>query len=195
MAEGRSWVMLCGHQAGAELYGAERSLLDLARAMQSLRLNVLAVLPSAVNEAYLDAVSALCQQVAIVPLLWWRQGRAAQQATTSCLEGLIRQYGVKLVYVNTVVLAEPLQAARRLSVPVVVHGREMPAHDPALCELLMATPEQVAEQVRTGADVLVANSACRHATTERLAASWCPISSIRRCSRCRCHSRPASRSP
>jgi glycosyltransferase involved in cell wall biosynthesis len=58
------------------------------------------------------------------------------------------------------VLAEPLQAARRLSVPVVVHGREMPAHDPALCELLMARPEQVVEQVRTAADALIANSAC-----------------------------------
>nr|WP_067295822.1 glycosyltransferase [Marinobacterium profundum] len=158
--EARPWVMLCGHQAGRELYGAERSLLDLARAMQSLRLNVIVVLPSAINDAYLDALSGLCQQVAIVPLLWWRRGRETQKPTVDCLTALIQRYSVRLVYVNTVVLDEPLKAARRTGVPVVVHGREMPAHDPALCELLMATPEQVVEQVRSNSGVLVANSAC-----------------------------------
>jgi glycosyltransferase involved in cell wall biosynthesis len=158
--EGRPWVRLCGHQAGFELYGAERSLLDLARAMQSLRLNVIVVLPSAINTAYLSAVSGLCQQVAIVPLLWWRPGRETQELTIDCLAALLRRYAVELVYTNTVVLDEPLKAGRRAGVPVVVHGREMPAHDPALCDLLMATPEQVVEQVRSNADALIANSAC-----------------------------------
>jgi hypothetical protein len=32
--ENRPWIMVCAHQAGAQLFGAERSLMDLLQAFQ-----------------------------------------------------------------------------------------------------------------------------------------------------------------
>lgn len=151
-------VLVFGHQAGKTLYGAERSLLETLDAMTGLAVNRVVVLPSALNPDYVEAVRARCAALFIAPMGWWHRSRPSVPETVRHICGLIERYDVDLVYVNTLVLDEPLAAARQCGVRTAVHVRELPARDKALCETLGATPEQVIERLRATADVVVANS-------------------------------------
>jgi glycosyltransferase involved in cell wall biosynthesis len=156
--KGRPMVLVCTHQAGAQLYGAERSLLDILGALDALGMNVAVTLPSACNIDYLDAVRAKARAVVVLPYSWWRAERQSCTSTCRHFESLIRQYDVDAVYVNTLVLDEPLEAARASGVPLIVHVRELPEQDVSLCELMGAPPHRIAERIRHLADCVVANS-------------------------------------
>ncbi|WP_027331175.1 glycosyltransferase family 4 protein [Marinimicrobium agarilyticum] len=158
LVQGQQTVLVCGHQAGRTLYGAERSLLETLDAMSGLPINRVVVLPSALNPDYVDAVRARCAALVIVPMGWWHRERPSVQATVRHFVDLIQRFEVDLVYVNTLVLDEPLVAARQCGIRTVVHVRELPVRDDALCATLGATPQQVLERVGQGADVLLANS-------------------------------------
>lgn len=151
-------LMLVGHQADAQLYGAERSLIDLALALQDLELNLVIVLPAAGNRDYVDRLRALSGVLAIVPYGWWREGRASLDACVGHFRQLLQRYSVGALYANTSVLDEPLQAARQEGVPVAVHVRELYASDPDLCQLLNSSPEAMARRLADLTDVPVANS-------------------------------------
>lgn len=151
-------VLVCGHQAGRTLYGAERSLLETLDALSGLPINCVVVLPSALNPEYVAAVRARCSVLFIVPMGWWHRHRPSVPSTVDFLSDLIRRYEVDLVYVNTLVLDEPLRAARECGVRTAVHVRELPVRDEALCQTLGATPQQVLDRLGNSADVLLANS-------------------------------------
>lgn len=152
-------LMVCGHQAGKQLYGGERSLLDMLVGLNALGVNLLVTLPEAHNFGYVEQIRSLSWRLAILPYGWWRKGRKPVAATVGHFERLVRKYSVDAVYTNTLVLDEPLRAAKSLGLPTAVHVRELPEHDAALCEILGASPTEIAERVPGSADVLVANSA------------------------------------
>ncbi|MCH4564683.1 glycosyltransferase [Halomonas sp. EGI 63088] len=156
--EGRPTLLLVGHAAGKALYGAERSLLDLARGLEHLELNLVVALPSAVNGDYLRSLQAVSLAVAVLPYGWWQNGKVPEPATVGHFHDLMHRFRVDLVHANTMVLDEPLVAAHGLGVPALVHGRELPEHDPALCETLNATPERLRRRVRESATGVIANS-------------------------------------
>src|SRR5690606_39540618 len=94
-----------------------------------------------------------------------------------CLEHWLREYEVSRVYLNTLVHLEPVLAAKACDVPVFVHARELPAHDPALCEALNANPEQVRQHALESANVLIANS--RYLAGYYQAAECCVVPNVR----------------
>ncbi len=81
---------------------------------------------------YLEHLRRHTLAVAVVPYGWWQQGRPMYAPTLRALRALIDHFCIDRVHVNTAVLAEPLQAARDASVPVWMHLRELPTHDPEL---------------------------------------------------------------
>ena len=151
-------LMVCSHQAGRELYGAERSLVDVLDGLNSLGVNLVVTLPSAVNEQYVKTIEARVWRLAVLPYGWWCAGQPAVDVTQKNFERLLIKFTVNAVLINTLVLHEPVLAARRLDIPVAMFVRELPAHDPALCELLQASPDMIANRVRQLADVVVTNS-------------------------------------
>jgi glycosyltransferase involved in cell wall biosynthesis len=151
-------VMLCGHQAGAHLYGAERSLIDVAKGLDELGFRVVVVLPTAVNASYIETLCQHCTALAILPFGWWQKGREPEPATVNHIERLIERQAIDLVAVNSLVLDEPLVAAKQLGLPVVVHLRELPRQDAALCDTLNADAQWIVDAVRARADRLIANS-------------------------------------
>src|SRR5690625_3720350 len=151
-------MLVCGHQAGHELYGAERSLVDVLEGLNGVGVNVIVTLPSAVNEPYLKAVEAQAWRLVVLPYGWWRAGEPAVDATQKNFERLLIKFTVNALLVNTLVLHEPVLAARRLDIPVAIFVRELPVHDQALCELLQASAEMIIRCVREWADVIVTNS-------------------------------------
>lgn len=157
---GRPNVMLCGHQAGGTLFGAERSLLDVLEAMGELRWNVVVALPEANNAVYEQRLLSRCKALAVLPYGWWQVGRIANEDTVAHFQTLLRRYRVQALHGNTVVLQEPYVAARREGIATLVHVRELPAYDTALCDLLGATADEVVDHVHRHADVIIANSHC-----------------------------------
>ncbi|WP_111640777.1 glycosyltransferase family 4 protein [Marinimicrobium alkaliphilum] len=155
---GAPTLLICGHQAGLQLYGAERSLLDILSLLAALPLNLVVTLPSAVNTEYVSQVLERAHKVAVLPYSWWLSGRASNPVVLNNFKDLVERYRVSAVYVNTLVLDEPLAVAEACSIPCVVHVRELPAHDGALCEALGATPAEIIERVDRQADLILANS-------------------------------------
>ncbi|WP_447529186.1 glycosyltransferase [Vreelandella sp. TE19] len=151
-------VMLCGHQLGKTLFGAERSLLDVLEAMKALQWNVIVLLPEAGNARFEAMLLERCAALAVIPYGWWQQGKAPNLETVSHIERLIKRFEVKAVHANTLVLDEPLEAARQAGLPRVVHVRELPAHDEALRAILGASTEEIVTRVHTSADLIIANS-------------------------------------
>ncbi|MCS2609146.1 glycosyltransferase [Halomonas dongshanensis] len=155
---GRPTVMLCAHQVGATLFGAERSLLDVLDALNTLAYNVVVLLPEAGNAAYEAMLLARCKALAVVPYGWWQQGKHPHPKTVAHIGRLLARFAIDVVHVNTLVLDEPLAAAREANIPTVVHVRELPAFDRALCQTLGATPEQIVERTHAVSDMIIANS-------------------------------------
>ncbi len=151
-------VLVCAHLAGPQLFGAEISLLDVLDALKRLGMNVLVSLPGVHHTAYFAEVRQRATRVAVLPYGWWKQSVAPCEQTLMNFQRLMQAHKVALVYLNTLVLDDPMVAARALNLPVVVHVRELPPHDSALCGILGASAEEIREHLRACADRLIANS-------------------------------------
>ena len=53
-------ILLCAHISGHQLFGGERSLLDVLEALATMPVNVIMTLPSDNNRAYIEAIQKLC---------------------------------------------------------------------------------------------------------------------------------------
>ena len=164
-------VMLVGHASGDMLYGAERSLVDVARAISELGFNLVVVLPTAVNSSYIQTLRVFALAVVIIPFGWWQRGKIPENATIQHFSRVIDDYRVDLVHVNTLVLDEPLVAARQKGIPSLIHIRELLKHDVALRDDLNVTAAQMRRRLLSVADGLIANSSLvlewlRESTTE-----------------------------
>ncbi|WP_201217701.1 glycosyltransferase [Halochromatium roseum] len=151
-------LLFCGHQANRRVFGAERALADLLASLVDCPVNLVVVLPRTLNQSYLETLRRYAIAVAVFPYGWWQQGRPLCSPTLRNFRALIDYFQVDRVHVNTVVLAEPLQAARDAGIPVWLHLHELPTHDTELCDTLGATPVQLGNRVLDMVDRVLANS-------------------------------------
>ncbi|MEF8747627.1 MAG: glycosyltransferase [Candidatus Accumulibacter propinquus] len=151
-------VLVCAHLAGPYLFGAEISFLDVLDALKRLGINVLVSLPGVHHLGYLAAVRQRAVRVAVLPYGWWKHGVAPCAQTVTHFQRFMQANKVDFVYLNTLVLDDPMLAARALNLSVIVHVRELPEHDSTLCGLLGASAAQIRQHLRAGADLLIANS-------------------------------------
>jgi glycosyltransferase involved in cell wall biosynthesis len=154
----RRLVLVVGHLAGAELFGAERSLLDLLDAFAINDVDTVVAVPSDQNRDYLDALTDRSTAVHVMPV---PARRPRQPADTDLIEAyvdLISRTGVDAVHVNTILPREPLLAARRSGVPAVVHARERPVGDPDLERWFDAPAEEIVASVLEEAEYVIATS-------------------------------------
>lgn len=152
------WLLICAHSSGPQLFGAERSLLDVLEALAQLPWNVVVVLPSVCAVSYLQSVQAYASKVVVMPYSWWRQDKPADPLTVALFKALMANYPFAVCYCNTLVLDEPLLAARAMAVPTVVHVRELPEADKDLCRRMAASPAQIRQHLLSLADYCIANS-------------------------------------
>jgi len=130
--EGRH-ALIFGHQAGAQVFGAERYLVDLLDRAAEEGWTPSVVLPQILSRDYLEALKARSYRVHVVPYGWYFGGVAPHPATLDRLSRLLRDTGADEVHQNSAVLDAPLRAARANGVPSVVHVHELPAEDPQIC--------------------------------------------------------------
>ncbi|MDR7119320.1 glycosyltransferase [Rheinheimera soli] len=160
-------LMLFAHAASGGQFGAERSFIDVLQAFNRLGYRLIVALPEAKNSDYVSIVLQYCSRLLILPYQWWYAKRDANQRQTEYLKDFMLEQKVELVYVNTLVLFEPLLAARAADIRTVVHVRELPDHDEALCNVLGSDAVQIRQHLLAQTDYLIANS--------RIVADWLAV--------------------
>ena len=156
--QGRRTVLLCAHVAGRELYGSERSLIDMLDALAAMDCNIVVAVPDTSNSAYLERLKAQSVAVLAMPYPWWTAARPIDEIAVAGFAQIIAEERIDIVHVNTIVLRDPRIAARRMGIPVVVHARELITHDEALLTLMGVEAPEVIEAVWQESDLLIANS-------------------------------------
>lgn len=154
----RPRVLVVGHLLSTMLFGSENSLLETIFAIDPERFDIFAIFPEQ-NASVFARLQAQVQGIAVIEYGWWRLGRTASQDVVRHFENLLRQQEIDLVHVNTIMLLDPLVAARRLGVPSIVHARELISLDDELAARLGGTPAAIVKGVCENASYLLANSA------------------------------------
>lgn len=157
-AQVRKRVLIVGHLLSARLFGSERSLLDTICAIDPARFDVFVVFPEA-NEAVFQELAPHVQGIAVLDYRWWREGRETPGESVADFEALLDQQTIDLVHVNTIMIRDPLLAARRLGIPSVVHAREIISRDDEFADRLNATPAMIVREVCENATHVLGNSA------------------------------------
>lgn len=151
-------VLMVGHLAGAELFGAERSFLDCVEMLFNQGAAIEVILPEAKCPDYINEIQKYVKKIHFIPLAWWHAKRARCETTISLLESVIDEFLPQCVYVNTLTLWEPYVAAKNKNIETITHVRELPEFDTDLCERLGAGPAQIRESIIQLSDRFIANS-------------------------------------
>jgi len=151
-------VLLCAHVAGHQLFGGERSLLDVLRAMAKLPLNIVVTLPSDNNPDYVKDICAESLGTYAFAYPQWRDARQAYGWLTLNFADILTRHGIGLVYANTIMLLEPLAAAQRLGRQRLIHSRELISLDDKLRDRIDVPTSQIISQVLQRSDWIVGNS-------------------------------------
>ncbi|MCL5777445.1 glycoside hydrolase family 99-like domain-containing protein [Limibaculum sp. FT325] len=151
-------VLLCSHHAGKQIFGGERSFLDVLRALRGNGFNVVVTLQEATNEAYVDTIRGLAQEIRVFPYNQWTADMAASLASEPVFRAIIEEARPDIVYVNTLVVVAPLLAARMCGVPSVVHVREIISEDKELQRQIGLDAAAIVARVARSATRLIANS-------------------------------------
>lgn len=154
----RKTVILCGHASGIKLYGAERCLLDILDSYRDLGLNMLVTIPEYANPQYIRDLAERSFMVAVVPTPLWTQSPEPYAYSTHMYTELIREFSVEVAHVNTVMLREPLIAARQCKIPTLVHVHEILDDQDEACAAIGLSAREVYETLSSFSSHLVANS-------------------------------------
>ena len=154
----RATLVCVAHSASERIYGSERSFLDVLGSIDRRRYRIVAVLPKP-EPAYVALVSDLADVTLSTLRRWWSDTDTVNDATVREFERIIAEQRADAVYANTIMLREPLIAARNFGIPAICHIREAIAFDPDLAEAIGLSPEEIVADVRARSDYLVANSA------------------------------------
>ncbi|WP_442513755.1 glycosyltransferase [Pseudomonas promysalinigenes] len=158
LREGSPTILLCAHAADTELFGAERSLLDILDACIELKLNIIVSVPSLINKKYVEDLRSRAVAVTCIFTQPWNCSIPPCKIAIERFRDIIQNYDVDLVQVNTVMLREPLMAAKQAGVPSIVHAHESPLHDAALCAAIGLSAEKIKAHILEASDYLIANS-------------------------------------
>lgn len=151
-------VLLCAHISGHHLFGGERSLLDVLDALSMLPLNVVVTLPSGNNKTYLSEISKRSIATYVFAYPQWMNNRETYGWLSNTFADIIARHGVDIVHANTIVLSEPVIAARRMGRQSLIHVRELISLDEPLRDRMALPTSDIVAEVCKRADWLICNS-------------------------------------
>ncbi|WP_424976559.1 glycosyltransferase [Dinoroseobacter sp. S124A] len=163
----RPTVLLVAHTVGDQLYGSERSLLDMLDALTAMEINVIVAVPGDGNRAYIELLRSRACALAVLAYEWWQLDSPVDEAAVTSFAQLIAEERIDIVHANTITLREPLIAARRMGRPGVVQARELITHDTSLQEMLGADADRIIAALWGHCDRIIANSRATAACFDR----------------------------
>jgi glycosyltransferase involved in cell wall biosynthesis len=150
-------ILLVGHVLEKKMFGGERSLLELIHLTDRDRFNIFCSFPQA-EASFVERIKPLVAGVAVFPYQWWHGSAPGTDGFDRHFEEIMRSRRIGLVHVNSLVLRDPLIAAKRLGIPSVLHLREVITQDPDLAVRIGLPAEQIAAEVAEWSDFVIANS-------------------------------------
>lgn len=151
-------ILICGHASGEKIYGAERCLVDLVRSLSRLTYNVIVSIPSIKNPEYINTLKKYSCSIHITPCTWWSTSVNPSESLVSNYEKIIARYSIKCVHANTIMLREPIIAAKSRKIPSIIHVHEIVDHDLELCNSIGLSAKEIRNSVSSLADRIVSNS-------------------------------------
>lgn len=152
-------ILLCAHISGHQLFGGERSFIDMLKTLRKLNFNVVATIPSSNNKDYISLISEYTHAIYAFPYPQWMANRQADHRLTIQFASLIAKYNVSVVYSNTIVLLEPAEAAKKMGRISLTHIRELITFDDSLRERIGLPVQDIVKTVFERYDFSIANSA------------------------------------
>ena len=153
----KAHILIAAHSLSNEIYGGERSFLDMIHALSRGNYNITVVLPNFENKAYLSLLLPMCNHIYKVYYPFWHRDNQDKRAIAE-LKAIMQINSISLVYVNSIMCKEPLFAARDLNIKSVTHIRELIDQDKALQKTILLPLEKIIEKVKQDADYLIFNS-------------------------------------
>jgi len=157
LAEDKVNILLVGHVLEKKMFGGERSLLELIHLIDRDRFNIFCSFPQA-EASFVERIKPLVAGVVVFPYQWWHGSAPATDGFDCHFEEIMQSRRIGLVHVNSIVLRDPLIAAKRLGIPSILHLREVITRDPDLAERIGLPAEQIATEAAQYSDFLIANS-------------------------------------
>jgi glycosyltransferase involved in cell wall biosynthesis len=151
-------VLLCGHASDMQIFGAERSVLDILDALNKLKYNVIVTIPSTKNPDYIEELQRRCTEVIVVPSPLWTQTQTPCSWSIDRFVNIIRTHSIDIVHVNTSMLREPLIAAKQLRARSVVHVHEIPTRGDEICSAIGLSPREISLTLASYTSTAIANS-------------------------------------
>ncbi|PHQ64557.1 MAG: hypothetical protein COC10_00265 [Sphingobium sp.] len=151
-------ILLCAHISGHQLFGGERSLLDMLEAFADMPVNVIMTLPSDNNRAYIEHIQKLCAGAYAFRYPQWMDNRDCYAWLMLDFADIIARHAVDIVHANTIVLLEPIAAARRMGRVALTHVRELISLDEGLQERMKQTTGEIVSTMFSRTDWLIGNS-------------------------------------
>ncbi|MGJ8668077.1 MAG: glycosyltransferase [Oceanococcus sp.] len=155
---GQNNILLCAHAAHGQLFGGERSFIDVLALLEPLPYNVFVVVP-ALNPDYIEQIRPYCCEITPIAYPYWRKGSRVDTQAVHQLKGYMVSRQIDLVHVNTIVVREPLLAAQALGIARAIHVRESVHDDSWLSDMIGLAPDELVKQVIASTECIVANSA------------------------------------
>ncbi len=155
---GKPTLLLCAHISGHMLFGGERSFLDIIKTLHALNYNLVVCLPSGNNKTYIEDIAQYVEAIYVFRYPQWHSRREIDQYLLLNFSDIIAAHDISLVYANTIVLLEPLIAAKRMNRLRLIHARELVSLDAPLQEHLQMTAEEVVGDVFARSDFVIGNS-------------------------------------
>lgn len=153
----RPVILAVAHSATGHLFGSERSFLDVVTSIDRSKYSVIVALPNPDPE-YVKQLSKQVDAVHFTKKIWWESRKGMAESLISQYGNLIKTHQVDAVYVNTIMLREPLEAARRFNLPGICHIREAITHDPDLIKAIGKPADEIIKDVVARSDFVVGNS-------------------------------------
>jgi glycosyltransferase involved in cell wall biosynthesis len=154
----RRRILIVGHLLSALLFGSEKSLLEIIAAIDPAKFDVFVAFPERNDQVFAN-LEPYVQGIAVLDYSWWRKDRPFREETVAVFEEIYRQLAIDLVHANTIMLSDPLVAARRAGIPGITNAREIISLDDGLAAGLGAGSAEIARAVCENATYLLANSA------------------------------------
>ncbi|MFW5886124.1 MAG: glycosyltransferase [Bacteroidota bacterium] len=151
-------VLLVAHLANNNLFGGERSFIDIIEGFSKLKYNILICIPHLYNKNYINFLIKHSVKIATLNYKTWNNFDHIDDNVIRSFELLYKENNISAVHVNTIMLREPLIAAKNCGVKTVTHVREVITHDPDLCQIIGKSPENIIKEVLSNSDYIIANS-------------------------------------
>ncbi|MEM5882373.1 MAG: glycoside hydrolase family 99-like domain-containing protein [Candidatus Aenigmatarchaeota archaeon] len=152
-------ILMVSHVVSPQLYGAERSLLDLLKLYNEIEeFNIYVAVNSISNEDYINQLKEFSCGVFLVDYKQWLGRKIIEIGPLLQFADIIVSYSIDIVYVNTITILEASIAAKKLKVLSVTHVREIISEDKYLSFEIGYHPESIKKSIYNRSDILICNS-------------------------------------